>query len=170
MPVLVDALNVLHVTGILPPELAGPEPVDLAAWIERSRYRNRKVSLICDGRRPSQKSFLRGSAVTLVWTGSQKADDRIASMLRESSHPRRHLVVSSDRAVLRTAARSGAKTLSSEAFLRELLEDLQRRPRPREPDRNVTLDEASVRAWMETFGLSGAPRPKGSHERPRDRD
>ena len=104
MPLLVDTLNVLHVTGVLPPELAGPEPADLAAWIERSRYRRQKVSLVCDGQKPSQQSFSRDSLVTLIWTGSQKADDRIAALLESSSHPRQHIVVSSDRAVQRAAA------------------------------------------------------------------
>ena len=84
MPLLVDTLNVLHVTGVLPPELAGPEPADLAAWIERSRYRRQKVSLVCDGQKPSQQSFSRDSLVTLIWTGSLKAVERIAGVLEGS--------------------------------------------------------------------------------------
>ncbi|MCE9620535.1 MAG: NYN domain-containing protein [Planctomycetes bacterium] len=160
MPVLVDALNVLHVTGVLPPEMAGPEPADLAGWIERSRYRGEKVSLVCDGQKPSSSSFLRGSFVTLVWTGAQKADDRIAATLQESSHPRRHLVVSSDRQVQKTATRLGARTLSSATFLQHLASDLRRTPRPQSPDRNVTLDPRSVQNWLETFGLSGDSKSK----------
>lgn len=49
---LVDTYNVLHVTGVLPAELAGLEPGGLAALIARSRYRSRGARLICDGTRP----------------------------------------------------------------------------------------------------------------------
>ena len=160
MPLLVDTLNVLHVTGVLPPELAGPEPADLAAWIERSRYRRQKVSLVCDGQKPSQQSFSRDSLVTLIWTGSQKADDRIAALLHSSSHPRQHSVVSSDHAVQKTAARKGAKVISSAAFLEHLVSDLRRTPITHTPNRNVKLDDESVAKWLETFGLTGAKKTK----------
>ncbi len=46
---LVDTYNVLHVTGVLPPELAGLEPMGLAELIARSRYRAREARLVCDG-------------------------------------------------------------------------------------------------------------------------
>ncbi len=165
MPLLVDTLNVLHVTGVLPPELAGPEPANLAAWIERSRYRRQKVSLVCDGQRPSRQVFSHGSFVTLIWTGSQTADDRIAALLESSSHPRQHIVVSSDHAVKKTAARRGAKVLSSAAFLEHLVSDLRRNPRAHTPNRNVKLDNESVAKWLETFGLSDIKNVKGKNDR-----
>ena len=37
MRLLVDACNVLHVTGVLPPEMAVGEPAELAQLIQRSR-------------------------------------------------------------------------------------------------------------------------------------
>ena len=49
MPTLVDAYNVLHVVGVLPPELAGIDLEELAALLEGSRFGREEVLLICDG-------------------------------------------------------------------------------------------------------------------------
>ena len=82
-------------------------------------------------------------------------------MLESSSHPRQHIVVSSDRAVQRAAARQGAKIISSATFLEHLVSDLRRTPIAQAPNRNVKLDDESVQKWLETFGLTGAKKPKG---------
>lgn len=46
---LVDVYNVLHTTGVLPPDLAGIEVADLAKLIQSSRYTRLEIILVCDG-------------------------------------------------------------------------------------------------------------------------
>ena len=48
MHVLVDAYNVLHVVGVLPPEHAGIDLEELADLIAASRYGGHPVLLVCD--------------------------------------------------------------------------------------------------------------------------
>jgi len=45
--------------------------------------------------------------------------------------------------------------------LEHLVSDLRRTPIAQTPNRNVKLDEESVQKWLETFGLTGAKKPKG---------
>ena len=81
MPLLVDACNVLHVTGVLPPHLAVGEPAELAALVLRSRYARDRVTLVCDGARPQVQSVAHDGGVTLHWTGSEPADRVIDRLL-----------------------------------------------------------------------------------------
>ncbi|MGE3108288.1 MAG: hypothetical protein AB7G11_03490 [Phycisphaerales bacterium] len=46
---LVDVYNVLHTTGVLPPDLAGIEVSELAQLVLASRYGSLEVILVCDG-------------------------------------------------------------------------------------------------------------------------
>jgi len=53
MPVIVDAYNVLHTVGVLPPDLAGLGVREFHALLDSvSRYRRRTLTLVCDGVRP----------------------------------------------------------------------------------------------------------------------
>ncbi len=52
MPLVVDAYNVLHVTGVLPPEIAGLDLNGLADLIEASGLAKDEVWIVCDGMKP----------------------------------------------------------------------------------------------------------------------
>jgi predicted RNA-binding protein with PIN domain len=159
MRLLVDACNVLHVTGILPPELALGEPVELAQLVQRSRYGRVPVTLVCDGARPGAQALSHGGHVALQWTGATSADEVIRRTLQESSHARKHLVVSSDRAVQATARHFGSQILPSDRFLEHLATDARRTPRPTEPNREVHLDDAATERWLREFGLDQESAP-----------
>src|SRR5215475_3283389 len=93
MPLLVDAFNVLHVTGILPPDLAGIDLDELADLVEASRFCREDTWIVCDGMRPRQRE-----RVWFSWSGTAaKADDLIVALVRRSSAPRSMTVVTSDR-------------------------------------------------------------------------
>jgi hypothetical protein len=154
MPLLVDACNVLHVTGVLPPHLAAGEPDELAALVLRSRYARDRVTLVCDGARPQVQSVARDGGVTLHWTGSEPADRVIDRLLATSSHARRHAVVSDDRAVQASARHHGAEVLEPRRFLAHLAADADRRRGDPGLRRDVRLDDASTRRWMDELGLS----------------
>ena len=124
MPILVDTWNVLHVVGVLPPDLAGLDLHGLIGLIRGSRYRQERTRLICDGVPGPELTTDRHGGVRVEHTGARaSADDVIIAAIRRSSAPRRLIVVSSDRSILREARRRRCRTLTSESFLGHLAED-----------------------------------------------
>ncbi|RMD61237.1 MAG: hypothetical protein D6824_08285 [Planctomycetota bacterium] len=160
MTVLVDAYNVLHVTGVLPPALAGPSVEDLARYIAASRWARREVILICDGGPQERSTSHRPvQGVEIRYAGAGKdADSLIIALIRAHSAPRRLLVVSSDQAIVRVARRRRAHTLSSAAFLEKLADDLRTPAKPAGPAKpRAPLTPPAVDAWLDDLGLSGDP-------------
>lgn len=164
MPLIVDTYNVLHVVGILPPDLAGIEVPGLVRLIRASRFRRQKTVLVCDGVKTPGSPSGKFGPISIRYAGAHRqADDLIAAMVRQSTDPRRLTVVSSDRRVMRQAARRRCKTLSSHDFLRRLAEDatLPRRPgrdRDRPEERSKTgaggpLSQEQIDRWASIFDL-----------------
>jgi hypothetical protein len=176
MPLVVDAYNVLHVTGVLPPDLAGLEVDGLGELIARSRYARDDAVLVCDGSPPRTPRLSRtgrireegghhaaGSGrggVEIRYAGrGRDADAAIEEMIARSSAPKRLLVVSSDGRIVRAARRRRCRTSSAEAFLRRLVADWSLQAtarggrgapsaRPRVP-----LSKAETERWARIFGL-----------------
>jgi len=182
MPVLVDANNILHVTGVLPPDIAGVDEEGLAQLIADSRYRGDAVCLVCDGpRRNRPTGPIAG--VALRYSGAGKtADEVIANLVAQCTAPRRLTVVSGDRAILRDARKRRCAVLTATEFLETLTRDhaaraksgTALRTRPQMP----ILDSQSIDAWRSFFGLDDpqalerlarAAREGPAHKRPHDR-
>lgn len=153
MPVIVDTYNVLHVTGILPPELAGIDVAELAELIAASRYGTETVWLVCDGRPASGRSQRHGRIITHYAGKGSDADAHIGRMIDASTTPRRLTVVSSDHRVRRMALRRRCVALASESFLGHLAVDAVQVVRPRIPRPSVPLDERQIDRWVREFGL-----------------
>ena len=158
VPIIIDTYNALHVTGVLPPELAVGEPEALAQLIAASRFGSEAVWLICDG---VPRGASRVGRIVIEGAGPGKsADDHIAAFLDRSSAPRRLTVVTSDRAIQRKARSRGAEWMKSEDFLAMLADDARRlrpaKPAARKPDprRSVPLNEREVAGWMTLFEIS----------------
>lgn len=176
MPLIIDTYNVLHVTGVLPGELAVGSPEDLARLIEQSRFAREAVWLMCDG---VPRGAARVGRIVIEGSGrGRKADDHIAEFLARSSAPRSVTVVSSDREVGRHARARGAEWVRSEDFLAMIGEDARRaRPRkasPASPRRSVPLNEREVAGWMTLFEITAemveiqaAPKPPAKAEQAR---
>jgi hypothetical protein len=167
---VVDAYNVLHVTGVLPPELAGLEVQELAELVAGSRWGRHQVALVCDGVRPKPPAARGGverrappvadrlpSGIGVHYAGpGASADALIARMVEESSHPRRLTIVSNDRAVQRSATRRRASILTADKWLHQLAADHARAPAKgrtkvrRDPG---PLSPAQVDAWLRYFGV-----------------
>ncbi len=154
---IVDAYNVLHVTGVLPPELAGLDAPDLADLVAASRWGRHQAVILCDGTRPKEMRAVERGLVRVTYAGGgRSADAAIEAMVNESSHPRRITVVSNDRAVQRSGKRRGAKILGADEFLRQLATDAARAPRSK---RSVAkrehgpLTDKQVDAWLRYFGI-----------------
>ena len=156
MLVLVDGCNVLHVEGVLPPDLAGLDAAELAVLIASSRYRTDEVLIVMDGPRGERGGH---GGVRIVHSGpGRTADEVIIDFVRRSSTPRSILVVSSDREIRREASRRRSKTLSSEAFLAQLGRDgLAARPADSSPRPAPEFGPtASTQRWIEAFGVTEA--------------
>jgi predicted RNA-binding protein with PIN domain len=155
MPLLIDTMNVLHVTGVLPPDLAGLDVRDLAELISLSRHRNQHTTLVCDGQgSPSTH----GPRIAIRYSGKgQSADEVIARLIQKSSSPRRLIVVSSDNAVIRAARKRRCGVLTSEGFLKQLVADVRgagkpRRGDDRKPSSNFMNSEQASR-WEHIFNV-----------------
>ena len=178
MPLVLDASNILHVTGVLPPELAGPDERGLVDLIRGSRWRGERIWVVCDGgRRASTSEFHDGAVLHHAGPGSD-ADTVIAKLIETCSHRNSLIVVTSDRRVAAHARRRDCRTMRSEEFLAALARDRAGRTASRaaakptaKPSVRATasggaraaskdagdaarIDAAQVAAWLSYFGLS----------------
>ncbi len=154
MPLFIDTYNVLHTTGVLPPEMAGIDIGGLIQLISASRYRNQLVTLVCDGTgpMPSSPGLPRLIAVRFAGPG-READDLIRELIDAASDRRRITVVTSDRAVATAARKRRCSTITSQAFLGHLLADAQTRSKPPNDRPTGPLDKKRVDQWIEQFGV-----------------
>lgn len=156
MPLLIDAFNVLHTTGVLPPDLAGLDLGRLLDLIQASRYRRQTTTIVCDGRRQDERPPKRLAAnVRIRYSGpARTADEVIAKLVQASTAPRRLIVVSSDQAVIRVARRRSCRTVRSQRFLEHLLADVLRAQRISRPaPRPMKSDSIDVERWVTEFGI-----------------
>lgn len=189
---LVDTSNVLHATGVLPQHLmgdgAGLDVPGLARLISTSRYGKRRAVLVCDGVGPSRANEPAVAAAAdvpeatntapsgreiagldVVYAGAnQEADDVIELLLARDTAPRRILVVSTDRRLVRAARRRRAQSITSEAFLQHLASDAGKpraKPLPGYATQ-VPLNEYAVGYWMSLFGYGSMAEEAPPGERP----
>jgi hypothetical protein len=147
---------VLHVTGVLPPHLAGLDAPGLAELVARSRKWPGAV-LVCDGVKPRGVPGAPGVELRFAGPG-RDADSLIERMIGDAPDPKRLTVVSSDRRVKAAAKRARCKALSSEGFLRQLVERIESgrvpagSPSAGKPE--VPLDAFALRRWLDEFGVS----------------
>lgn len=152
--ILVDAYNVLHVTGVLSPEVAGPDLQDLAELIALSRWASIPAQLICDGKATKAARPPRG--VKIVYAGAGKdADSLIESLIERDTAPRSLRIVSSDRRLRNAARRRKASWMSSEDFLRALNHDAGRPSRGKLSSGKppAPVPEGSVERWLADLGV-----------------
>ncbi len=159
MPLLIDTYNVLHTVGILPPELAGIDLPGLIHLIQNSRYRDERLTLVCDGKphlTVGEKPIERIGQITVRYSGPGKlADDLIGQLIRASTAPRLLFVVSSDHEITRTARRRRCKTLTSEEFLEQLAADspTQHDKSPAQKKPPGGMSDKQVQGWVNIFNL-----------------
>lgn len=165
-----DAYNALHVTGVLPPEIAGLDAPGLARLVALSRYGARPCWLVCDGAPPGSRrsgGVIRQpvagvETVEIVYAGpGRDADSAIERLVERDSAPRQLLVVSSDRRILTAARKRRCGTLTSQAFLARLADD-HAKPGPGNRTGtdpfpafalDVPLDPAEAKRWREHLGV-----------------
>jgi hypothetical protein len=152
---IIDTCNVLHRTGILPPELAGIDEGGLINLFSRSRYANRGAILACDGK-PRDRAISRDTpGITMQFPGpGATADDLIIALIERSSAPKRLLVVTSDREVASAARKRRCRILDSDSFLAHLAHDAGKSGRGRTVQTGSAEDKAlGVEDWIDQFEL-----------------
>ncbi len=175
MALLVDTYNVLHTSGVLPPDLAGLGVFDLRDLILTSRFRHMPVVLVCDGRGPGVRGVDEASAsidhgITIYYAGTHRdADTHIERAVRACTHPHRLNVVSSDRRIMRAARRRRCRIMTSDVFLETLESDWRRAGRKATAPTqaySIPLDPGSIEWWRAYFGLDprmSEDEPKAAH-------
>ncbi|MAI67584.1 MAG: hypothetical protein CMJ26_06885 [Phycisphaerae bacterium] len=151
MELFIDTWNVLHQTGVLPADSAGIGTFGLCKMIENSRWTGERVTLVCDGT-PSDEHEI-GSRYRTVFTGPHKtADDEIMERVAKSSTPRSILVVTSDREIIKSIRKRGARHIGSSSFLQALVEDshITKTKTVRRPS---GLSPKLAQEWKELFGI-----------------
>lgn len=162
---VIDTYNVLHVTGVLPPELAGPDAIKLAGLIGRSRWAGADTRLVCDGGAGNLSlpaDLAAGSRIRLVFAGHgpDAADKMIEGIIERDSAPRTLLVVSSDRRIQTAARKRRAKWFSSEQFLQRIADDVSVGGKG---DRGSgAVDPTTSAMWMREFGFEPSERMEGA--------
>lgn len=156
---IIDAFNVLHVTGVLDPQHAGPGLADLADLIVSSRWGGIRSSLICDGPGVNARMKPPGNVEIIYAGGGKDADTLIETIVGASSAPRFLCVVSSDRRIQQAARKRRAKVISSDVFLHRLNLDANRRsPSPLRAPRHLKPDgpiqSPDVKKWLRRFGIT----------------
>ena len=154
MELLIDTWNVLHQTGILPPDSAGNGIKGLTRLIGSSRWNRDRTTLVCDGT-PSDSCPI-GARISVVFTGPYRtADDEIMHRVSVSSAKKSITVVTSDREIIRSIKAAGAQHLGSAAFLQMLVDD-HNTPQSKKVHRPTGLTEQGAAEWKERFGLDDA--------------
>ncbi len=162
--IIIDAYNVLHQTGVLPPRLAGMEVPGLIRLIGTSRYARERITIVCDGGGGTTASGASRGLVRVLFSGHDaEADDLIEGLIDRFGHGGALTVVSSDKRLRRAARRRGAESVESGDFLRQLAADADRAARGQLPAfaTAIPLDRYSVDHWLHEFGLP-APETRGA--------
>ena len=188
MPLIIDVNNLLHITGVLPPEIAGLDEAGLADLIGQSRFQREATCLVCDGPARGRPTDDAGSVVFHYAGSGSTADAVIAKIVDACTAPRRMTVVSSDRAILKHAKRRRCPTISANEFLEILARDhaaagrgARGAARARGSNARPQIDpltQQQIHAWKVYFGLDDpkkldalkqSAREGPAHRKPHDR-
>ncbi|GEM_PF-503420 len=163
---VLDVSNILHTTGVLPADLAGPDLPGLLRLMALSRYAKRECVAVCDGRPPSPRkkaaAAVAAVGVAVHYSYEEEADAVLERLIAQTPRSKRATVVSSDRRVAAAAKRAGMTSLTSEAFLAKIAADVRRRhaeperPKVPHPRESVPLPAGLVGEWAAAFGVHGA--------------
>jgi predicted RNA-binding protein with PIN domain len=131
----------------------------IGQWAELRRER---VHIVFDGPAPDAPlaTQIAHRALEVSYSGvGRTADDVMAYLIKSNSAARRLVVVSSDRAVMRTAKHRRARPVRSDEFWKYVKRDLARPTRAEiEPDEKAAgLTPSATEAWLAEFGLGGPP-------------
>lgn len=167
-----DVYNILHVTGVLPGDLAGIDLAGLLRLIDTSRYSQHELVAVVDGVRPVtfHAPLVRTSqSARVLFSGdASDADGLIEKLLAATPRSKKPIVVSSDHRLRRAAGKAHARHLRSEVFLHHLAIDHARHERGESPQSrreqqarpafatDIPLDHLSKLKWINDLAATEA--------------
>lgn len=166
MKLLIDGYNVMHAAGLMPPKM-GPDAFrrvrtrflnDLADALEP--FELPFATVVFDASKPPDHlpSRQKHKGITVIFaTGDDDADARIETILAKNGSARSLTVVSSDRQIIRAAAKRKATPMTADAFLVEMAERRRKKKATRKapevvketPSKAVSASEAAY--WAREF-------------------
>ena len=161
MRVVIDFMNLLHAwigaarEGLpLPPDDLPGQVNLLGRLLAKRGIAGEGSVIVCDGALPPGWSGEGSSGISVRFAGpGREADEVIEGLIAADTAPRRLLVVSSDRRILRAGQRRRARTATSEAFLNQVARAPGGdRPEALRPD--TALDDDEIARWLDEFGLA----------------
>lgn len=157
MPVIIDGHNLLHSIQKITEEGRSISDVGLCRIIGKYlQVIGEKGEIVFDGKGPPEKfGFENIRNLEVIFVGMfTDADTVIEDKIRASTAPKRLVIVSSDRRVLRAARARRAKGVKCEAFWKDLQKQLSRKRASKEPEQKRRgLTEGETKQWLEFFGL-----------------
>ena len=156
MRYLLDAYNIVHITGILPPEWAGIDIKELSKIIKISRFGGYSVTLVCDGT-PTKDSqnIEQSNNLTIKFAGGGLlADDLIRKIVSLDSSPKSICVVTDDREIQRDVKKRDCKIMSSSSFLKKITLDLKTKKVIQKNRKPSNTTESEKNKWLKIFKTS----------------
>ena len=173
---VIDAYNVMHTTGVLPPDIAGLDIDGLIRLLGQGRYAGHRIMIVCDGLPsgfnkhsarhdcasvPTTASdaftLSRGKGMQILYSGNAEADAIIEDVVAKAHRTQKPLVVSSDRRIQTAAKKRRFAVISSERFLHQLADDHAAAGRARtvgpSPRELVPLEANLVALWAKALGF-----------------
>jgi hypothetical protein len=158
VPFLVDGNNLLHALAGAGVEVGRSGLCRLLGGLAGE---GQVVRVVFDGRCP-RGDQVGAKRVEAIFSHPRTADEVIADLVAANTAPRRLTVVSTDRAIRRSARRRRCRTVTSEAFSAWLGRRM-RRPRRAEavepPEKTAGLTPEQTRAWLRELALEDADKP-----------
>jgi predicted RNA-binding protein with PIN domain len=155
--VIVDGYNLMHQMPDVVRQLDADAELARSLLVRKlGEYRalhNVRVTVVFDGRGPSQLRGAKPSGVEVVYSRApQTADDVIKRMLSVEKNPRACTVVTSDRSIAVHVRDFGARVASSAEFARELAAGGRRvRPGSAGQSEKPEMTRADVAEWEAYF-------------------
>lgn len=167
MPVLIDGNNLLYAAREIP-GLGKTDRHELCRIVGRWAARaQEEVGVVFDGTAPPLPVIerMRACGVEVTFSGGRTADDVIVAMIEAAPSAARCTVVSSDHAIKHAARYDRAMPISSQEFMRRVLQDddggpsrpggAGDAPSPDVPEKPDGLSPEETDEWLKEFGEDG---------------
>jgi len=154
MPYLIDGHNLIpKIPGMSLGEIDDEERL-IRLLQDFSRLERKDVEVFFDKAPPGQqRARVFGKVIARFIRQGMTADDAIRARLKQLGNVARNwTVVSSDLEVQSSAKASRARVVSSQAFVRQLLQSLGAEGKDRDDQPEAGLSDGEVDEWLDLFG------------------
>ncbi len=169
MPFLIDGNNLMFAMKKVGVNVGRDGLCKLLAMLAQ---RGERVCVVFDGPPPHGRhgEYIEETAVEVIYSEKQPADEIIEDLIAENSAPRRLTVVSTDHEIRRAARRRRCQGIRSEDFALMLVELREAPPKPKrvEPgEKWKGLGQGQTQEWLREFGIDIPPEDESTPPSPK---